>query len=199
MNIATVKIVDPTNVKNKAQSLGDNNPDNGAIFVECKELGFTGENLLYCRYGLSIPYIQLNIGDKVLIESTICNTERWFYVGLVDCAGTITPTTNMKLKIIVGNYEIEIDNATFKIDMNGTTLEMDASNTTITANVNLGSSSASESFILGDVFDTWLATFVNTTFNTHTHICAALGSASAPPVPLGIPPTGHLSTKIKGE
>lgn len=175
--IAKIKIIDPVAVKAKMTSLGDTTYDNLACFCECQEIGFTGENLLYCRYGLTFPYIQLNIDDQVLIEPTIDTEQRWFYTGIVDCTGGITATTNLKMKIPMAGFDLIVDNGVLKI----------------------GSSGASESFLFGDVFNTWLATFINTTFNTHTHISSAPTLPSSPPTPTGVMPTGHLSTKIKGE
>jgi len=74
-------------------------PDNGAIICSCPEIGMTGMNLIYCRYGLSIPYYQVAVGEKVLIEPTIGETERWFYTGLVDCGTAPKPTSADQLLI----------------------------------------------------------------------------------------------------
>lgn len=77
--LAVVKIVTPSDVLARHDHY-----DNGAVYVDCPEMGFEGDNLLYCRYGLSNPYIKLEVDDKVWIESTIGNDERWIYTGFAD-------------------------------------------------------------------------------------------------------------------
>lgn len=59
---------------------------------------------------------------------------------------------------------------------------------------------ASEAFLNGTTFDSWLTSTLITIFNAHTHAGVLSGGAStAVPTPLLTPPSGHLSTKIKGE
>lgn len=82
--VAVAKIVDPSAVRAR---LSGQQYDNGAIFVECPEMGMQGSNLIYCRYGLSLPYVKVRAGQKVWIEPTIHDNERWKYTGFVDCGG----------------------------------------------------------------------------------------------------------------
>lgn len=77
--LAVVKIVEPSEVEARYSHY-----DNGAVYVEVPEMGFTGDNLLYCRYGLSLPYFKVLVDDKVWIESTIGRDERWIYTGFAD-------------------------------------------------------------------------------------------------------------------
>jgi hypothetical protein len=115
--IGLVKVSDPQEVSTRVGALGGTSHD-GAIFVECPELGFEGEHLLYCRYGLSFPYIRVQEGDKVLIEPTIGDDERWFYVGIADCAGTISPETKDQMVIRVKGLEIKFDGEGNQLDIN---------------------------------------------------------------------------------
>ena len=58
---------------------------------------------------------------------------------------------------------------------------------------------ATQSFLNGDIFDTWL-TSLKTWLITHIHPTPAGPSSPPSPVPAFPPgPTGHLSTKIKGQ
>ena len=95
--VGVVMLSDPTAVTAKLVAAGSLY-DNGGIYVTCPELGFLGSDWLYCRYGLSIPYYKVQIGDTVLIEPTIGETERWFYTGLADCGGaTATSATDVSI------------------------------------------------------------------------------------------------------
>lgn len=114
--IGIVKVSDPQEVSSRVAALGGT-AHSGAIFVECPELGFQGEDLLYCRYGLSFPYIRVQEGDKVLIEPTIGDDERWFYVGLADCAGTISPTSDDQLVISVEGMMITFNGTDRVLDI----------------------------------------------------------------------------------
>lgn len=151
--VGVVEISDPVAVKAKLSSLGDVY-ENGAVFCSCPEKDMTGVNLIYCRYGLSIPYYKVKDGDKLWIQPTIGETERWVYDGFVDCGrDSVDPSDGTHqaifenesgiFKIIVAtDYIIEIDSAsqtttiedgtnTFLIDkgnskvqINGTNLEV---------------------------------------------------------------------------
>lgn len=80
--VGIAKVVTASAVKAK---LGSKKYDNGAIFVTCPEAGFTASNMLYCRYGLSLPYVKVQIGQTVWIEPTVHDNERWKYTGFADC------------------------------------------------------------------------------------------------------------------
>jgi len=92
--IAKAFITTPAAVQSYAASKGQQS-HTGSIYVKCPELGFDTEPL-YCRYGLSIPYYEVQVDEKVLIEPTFGNDERWFYTGIVDTAGAI-PTESFVL------------------------------------------------------------------------------------------------------
>lgn len=63
-------------------------------------------------------------------------------------------------------------------------------------NIKLGGVAATEHLVLGDVLKTWLTTEQAAFGSLHTHVCAAPGSPSGPPVPtLGPVPANLLSTK----
>ncbi len=56
---------------------------------------------------------------------------------------------------------------------------------------------ATESFLKGDTFDTWITGTLKSLYDVHTHT-HPFGATGPPIVPL-VAPSGHLSTKIKGE
>lgn len=85
--IGTAKIVTKTAVKARLATMGITKYYPGSIFVESKEADFTGTNLLYCRYGLAVPFQKVSAGQNVLIQPTIRGKERWFFVGFADCGG----------------------------------------------------------------------------------------------------------------
>lgn len=146
--VATVAISDPIAVTAKLALTGSNYHD-GGIFCTCPELGFEGADMIYCRYALSIPFLKVRDDDKVLIRPTIGEDERWFYTGLVDCAGA-TPTTGTQFiinndtgtfDITIGTMSINIDSilGTFDLIASATCkIEMDttANKITLTAGTN---------------------------------------------------------------
>jgi hypothetical protein len=174
--VATAKIVNPTAVKARCASEGGIAHE-GAIYCEIPEMGFLDPDLIYCRYGLSIPYLKIQANQKVLVEPTIDDDKRFFYTGIADCGG-LTPADTDQMILQFLSQVIYASTA-------GT--------------IHLSSKTASEPFALGNKLLTWITTYINTQFNLHTHICASSGSPSAPPVPTATPPTDILSTKIMGE
>ena len=151
--IGVVKITDPTEVANKLSEI-ENPYINGTIWVTCPELGYDGTSILPCRYALSVPYYQIKVGDRVWIEPTFPDNERWVYTGFVDCGSedvdpTITNTQGIfsfedgivtiqvgadfsiwidsvagAIRIETANHTIEMDDATNKVSINGTALEV---------------------------------------------------------------------------
>ena len=109
-HLAVVKISDPTLVQAR---LGSDKYDKGAIYCSIPEIGMDGTNLVYCRYGLSIPYLQVKVGWKLWVEPTIENTRRWIYTGIADCGqdSAITPATTDGLLLAIQGL-IQIKNAT---------------------------------------------------------------------------------------
>ena len=94
MNIATVREIEATAI---ARSAGRGQQHhNAAIYVSIEEEGFGVGDLIYCRYGLGIPFYKVQVGEQVLVEPTNGNDERWFYTGLVDATET-SPTESYVL------------------------------------------------------------------------------------------------------
>jgi hypothetical protein len=104
---AIAKITDPTLVKNKAASMGQNKIENGAIFCSIPELGLVkATDLIYCRYGLSIPYLRVQPEQPLWVEPTIGTDSRWVYTGFADCGDTVTPDAEMQMMIKLANQVI---------------------------------------------------------------------------------------------
>jgi hypothetical protein len=119
-HIGIAKITDPSAVTSRCSANGQTAHD-GAIFCEIPELGYLGQNLQYCRYGLSLPYLRPQVGWKLWVEPTIGDTERWKFTGFADCSGDddadpttidqfLLPLAAGKLKILLGtDVSLEID------------------------------------------------------------------------------------------
>lgn len=64
---------------------------------------------------------------------------------------------------------------------------------------------STEPFVLGNKLNTWLSNFINSIFNTHTHVFTGSVSGSTcsgttnTPLPTGSTPTDILSSKIQGQ
>ena len=100
--LAIAKIVDPAAVSAALANANETAHD-GAIFVEIPELGITTP-YIYCRYGLSIPYYKVQIGEKLWVEPTIGESERWVYTGLADVGGATLPDEPLVLGTQLRNY-----------------------------------------------------------------------------------------------
>lgn len=87
--IATAKVVNPSEVASRALEEGYN-AHPGAIFVSIPEMGFEEPDLIYCRYGLPIPYLKIQEGWRIWVEPTVDDDSRFCYTGIVDC-GPATP------------------------------------------------------------------------------------------------------------
>ena len=178
--IATAKIVNPSAVSARASAEGMiAHP--GAIYVSIPEMGFEEPNLIYCRYGLSFPYLKIQMGWRVWVEPTIGDDSRFCYTGIVDCGGDITPTD-------ADEMILQFVSQLFYASTQGT--------------IHISSDTASEPFVLGNKLLTWITNYINNIFNLHTHVVTDPISGpltSAVPVPVGTVPTDILSTKIFGE
>ena len=179
--IATAKIVDPSAVSARASAEGIT-AHPGAIYVSIPEMGFEEPDLIYCRYGLSLPFLKIQSGWRVLVEPTIGDDSRFFFTGIVDC-GPITPVDADQMIIQFASQLIYAST---------------------TGQIKLSSKTATEPFVLGNKLLAWITNYINNQFNLHTHVVAGVttgpGSVtSAVPVPVGAPPTDILSTKIFGE
>ena len=134
--IGTVKISDPTDVESKLQEYS-NEYVSGGVFVEVPELGFVGQNIIYCRYGLSIPYYRVKVGDKLWVEPTVGDTERWIYTGFVDCGrSSVDPTAETDTQAIFENedgfYEIRVgSNYKVTLDTGSQTITIEDGTNTI--------------------------------------------------------------------
>jgi hypothetical protein len=111
--LATAKITSPSAVAAEVASRSSGKVHPGAIFCTCPELGFEGDNLFYCRYGLGIPFVHVKVGDKVWVEPTIGDRERLIYVGFADYSQTAIylaknkssePTEHMVLGDILNSF-----------------------------------------------------------------------------------------------
>ncbi len=129
--VGVVQLSNPTAVTNQLLTTQDEY-EKGAIFCSCPELAMEGTNLIYCRYGLSVPYYKVKDGDRLWIEPTIGQTERWVYSGFVDCGNrdTVSPGTDDQMIIenesgiytlILGEMLITLDSLIkiITIDVNG--------------------------------------------------------------------------------
>lgn len=87
-HVAIAKITDAMAVKAKTALMGGIY-DEGAIFVDIPEIQLFG---IYCRYGMSLPFVRVKSGDKLWVEPTVDGFERWIYTGFADCGGKVTPT-----------------------------------------------------------------------------------------------------------
>lgn len=175
-NLAVVKISNPTLVQAKREAEG-RKYDKGAIYCDIPEIGIEGAYSIYCRYGLSIPYLQVKVGWKLWVEPTIKGIDRWIYTGIADCGqdSSITPAVTDGVIFILESGKI----------------------------MKIGSTSASEAFVLGGKLKTWVDNFVTNIFNKHTHVCSVdagthSGTAVATTL-VGANPSDIYSIKIKGE
>ncbi len=80
---AKAKLVSKSQVTAKLTALRDTYV-NGMIFVEIPELGFEGQNLILCRYGLSVPFLKVKVGQPLWVEPTIGELERFIYTGFAE-------------------------------------------------------------------------------------------------------------------
>lgn len=181
--IAIAKITDPIAVQTKCATEGGI-AHKGAIYCEIPELGITMPNLVYCRYGLSIPYIRVQADWKLLVEPTVENERRWFYTGLADCADAVTPATTDQLLIQLLSQVIYASNDTLF----------------------LSSKTATEPFVLGNKLKTYIDNYIQSVYNAHTHTYippqasyALPSTVTGTPSVTGAIPTDIYSIKIKGE
>lgn len=146
--VAIAAITDITAVQAKCKSMGLGDADKGSIFINIPELGFEGSMMIYCRYGMSIPYIKVIDGDKLWVEPTLEGTERWIYTGFADCGNSdAEPTTTSRLTIPLesGIFTITFgENITIEGDADAKTInvtcgqsEIAMEDTKVTVNGNL--------------------------------------------------------------
>lgn len=189
---AIAKITTPSLVKARCE-LENGVYNEGAIYIEIPEMGFFDPDLIYCRYGLSMPYIRVQDGWLLWVEATVDDEERWVYTGIRDCGGVLTPVDADQMFIQLGSQVIY-----------GSTAGV----------LYLSNETASEPFVLGTQLNTEnqkvkslltnLLAVINGAVITEAGagaesalqaaLKAALTTNSAPAYG-----TAQLSTKIKGE
>jgi hypothetical protein len=156
--VAKVFESDPVTVQARCTSNGWEY-HNGAIFVEIPELGFTNPDLVYCQYGLAVPYLKVEPEDEVLVEPTINDDERWFYTGLVDCGrSAVSPGATDQLIALFEDGELTInfnDNIKVEWDSTAKTLNVTVGNSTISVSdtlieVDSGGGASTEKSVLGE-------------------------------------------------
>lgn len=85
---------------------------NGMIIVDIPEKKLTN---IVCRYGLSIPWIQLQVGWKVWVMPTFMHDRRWIVFGIEE-TGLITDNDVLLFDLPPGNMKITIGNNTIETD-----------------------------------------------------------------------------------
>ena len=141
--VAEVQISDTDDVTTRVEDRGDVY-SNGGIYVSCPELGFEGDNLIYCRYALATPYYKVKDGDKVWIEPTIGATERWIYSGFVDCGrASVDPTSGKNTQGIIENEDgvfkfLMGDDLDITVDSTAKTIIITLGNTVVTLDGSTG-------------------------------------------------------------
>ena len=186
--IALAKIVNPSEVAAKCAAEGYTYYQ-GAIFCEIPEMGFFDPHLIYCRYGLSIPFIKIQENWKLLVEPTMDENKRWFFTGLADCVG-LTPADSDQLIIQLLSQVIYAST---------------------TGQINLSSKTASEPFVCGNKLQGWaedvdaaIAELQSWAATGLPSVPAAIGTPTGGIAPLAATKitafvSSILSTKINGE
>ncbi len=131
--VGIVQISDPTEVTTRLATQLAGPYVKGLVWCSCPELGFEGDNLIPCRYGLSIPFYKVKDQDKLWIEPTIGQTERWIYSGFVDCGrDSISPETGKQIIIENedGTFAFTLGNLLIEGDSTAKTLTIDTNNDT---------------------------------------------------------------------
>ncbi|MFW9871946.1 MAG: hypothetical protein ACFFG0_02515 [Candidatus Thorarchaeota archaeon] len=173
--IATAIIIDPTEVATECTSRGWT-AHNGAIFCNIPELGYIGQDLIYCRYGLALPYLRIQPNQRVLVEPTYEDRERWFFTGLVDAADTAVVSADQLI-----------------IQLASQIIYATTSNT-----LHLSKKTADEPIVLGNKLLTWIQDYITNVFNVHTHPDPSSGTTGVPNQ-TGSAPTDILSSKVFSE
>jgi hypothetical protein len=177
--IATAKVVNPSEVASRASEEGyEAHP--GAIFVSIPEMGFEEPDLIYCRYGLPIPYLKIQKDWRIWVEPTVDDDSRFCYTGIVDC-GPVIPQDADQMVLTFLAQIIYASTA-------GT--------------LHLSKKDAEEPFVLGNKLKAYIDDYIDTKYNMHTHpyVDSPVGpSVTSPPSAPAIKPTDILSTKIFGE
>jgi hypothetical protein len=109
--VGRVIIADPTSVQ--ARLPAGQIYHKGAVFCTIPEVGYLGQNLVYCRYGLSIPYVRVQQDWNLWVEPATDELmqERWVYTGLADCTGDslVSPDTQSQLIFQLADLFVYID------------------------------------------------------------------------------------------
>jgi hypothetical protein len=180
--IAKANITEPAAVQARCTAEGELYKE-GSIYCEIYELGFFAPQLIYCRYGLSIPYIRVQPGWTLLVEPTVGEDGRWFFTGIADC-GSLTPIDADQLLIQLASQVIYASTA---------------------GKIHLSSKTASQPFVNGTNLQTWAGNVDQALAALYAWASAGITAGPAN-VLLTTPnpdatgfPTNALSTKIMGE
>lgn len=154
----------------------------------------------YQEYGFE-SYPNLNSDAEAVIAFINGNRDQGIVLCVHDRANRPKDLASGEVRMYdSNNNKITLTNNGIKIeDNNNNVIELKSGEINITGTkINL--LGASEAFLKGDTFDTWLTTVLKTTFDAHTHggIFAGPGFTSPPATPLTAP-VNYLSTNIKGE
>jgi len=178
--VAVAKIVNPSLVSARMSSEGGI-AHNGAIYCEIPEMGFFDPDLVYCRYGLSLPYIKIQPGWTLWVEPSVDGDSRWVYTGIADCGDAIVPADADQMILQFAAQMIYASTA---------------------GKIHLSSKTASEPFMLGNKFKTYIDDYIDMKYNMHTHpyVDSPVGpSVTSPPSAPAVKPTDIYSIKIMGE
>lgn len=183
----------------------------GRILCQIPELGWTtNESGAWCYPTQDNSLITPKIGDWVRVGFLAGKPERPYYMGIMSEIEAMNPTNYDGASNSQVIYESN-DNTTYVkhdenaktfsiVDSNGNEIQMGITATDlINTLLHLGSATASEPFMLGNVVDAWFTAII-AVFNGHTHDGVTVGGASTgTPSATFTPPVNHLSNKIFGE
>jgi len=178
--VAVAKIVNPSLVSARMSSEGGI-AHNGSIYCEIPEMGFFDPDLIYCRYGLSLPYIKIQPGWTLWVEPSVDGDSRWVYTGIADCGGSVVPADTDQMILQFAAQMIYASTA---------------------GKIHLSSKTAAEPFVLGTQLETYIKNLVTAQINVHTHPYTDTPAGPAVTGPPSAPmtePVGILSVKIMGE
>jgi phage gp45-like len=137
-----------------------------------------------------------------LADETITDIERFQEFGFESYP--VTGTAEALIAFLNGNRELGITicvhdrgkRPTDLLEGDSCMYDKDGNRVWLNAGI-LKMMEATESFLKGDTFDTWLTGTLKAIFDAHVHPSPAGGSTGITATPLTAP-SGHLSTVIKG-
>lgn len=171
----------------------------GRVLVLIYELGWdSNEKGAWCYPTQDNALVTPQLNDYVRVGFLAGKPERPYYMGIMSELEGMNPT----------NYQDNNSQILFESNSNSDYIKYDELLQRIDIVVGLlmylGSTSATEPFVLGTTLDTWITGTLKTIFDAHIHTTTATvglgapGVISPPTAPLTAP-SNHLSTKIFGE